>query len=162
MKVAFLAAFSQESMMNNPNRRLNELDWLKALVRFQSDIVRCPECGNEIFINNATTTNCDNCGKPFEVKHTFVLPEYCITAAKNTRVYRCQIGACNADRALDLVCRVMQKKDDPNMQGVMNMTKDTLVGITSSGKSNPIKPGTIVPLKSGITIKAFDSKIIIK
>lgn len=69
MKNIFIDAFSQEAI-KNPNKRVKELHWLKALVRFQSDIVRCPSCANEIFIVDASNTNCDRCGKLYELEYT--------------------------------------------------------------------------------------------
>ena len=39
------------------------------------------------------------------------------------------------------------------------MTKSTLVGVTPSGKTNQVKPGEVIPIKAGISVKAFDGKI---
>lgn len=158
LKDIFNTAFSHDAI-TNPNRRVKYLDWLKVLIRFQSDIVRCPSCGNEIFIINASDTNCDKCQRLFEVKNTLKLSDYSITVAKNTRIYRCQIEVCNAEEALTPVALVVAKKDNPNILGLRNMTKSTLVGVTPSGKTNQVKPGEVIPIKAGISVKAFDGKI---
>lgn len=155
LKDAFLKAFSQEAL-HDPNRRLRELDWLKVLVRFRSDIVRCG-CGNEVFIQNAATTQCESCGKPIVVDHTIRLPEYAITAAKGSRVYRCQLGTCNADEALDPVLLVVAKPD--GAIGVKNMTRQILGAQTPSGKAKQVQPQEIVPFKSGIKLDVFDKTI---
>lgn len=94
-----------------------------------------------------------------EVKNTLKLYEYSITAAKNTRIYKCQLGACNADEALMPIALVITKNDDPYVLGLRNMTKNIVEGTTPSGKINPVKPGEVIPLKKGISIKVFDSKI---
>lgn len=158
VRKTFLKAFSQDAIMD-PNKRVTELSWLKTFVRFQSDIVRCPSCGNEIFINNASSTRCDKCHKLYEVRHTLKLYEYPVTAARNTRVYKCQLGVCNADEALMPAAVVVTKKGDPNVMGLRNMTGETVVGITPSGKINQVRPGDVVPLRRGIKIKAFDGEI---
>ena len=132
---------------------------MKALVRFQSDIVKHP-CGNEIFVQNATTTVCEKCGKPLVINHVIKLPEYKVTAAKSTRIYRCQLGMCNADEALEKV-GVVVAKDTANGQvlGLRNMTPNVLIGITPSGKQNQVKPGDVIPLKAGIKLEVYDSKL---
>lgn len=155
LKDEFLTAFSQQAL-KDPNRRPRELDWLKVLVRFRSDIVKC-SCGNEVFIQNASTTKCDDCGKPVVVKNTIKLPGYSITAAKGSRVYRCQLGTCNADDALNPVALVVAKPD--GTLGVKNMTQNILNALTPSGKSKQIQPQEVIPFKPGIKIEAFDKTI---
>jgi len=158
MKDAFLKAFSQDAL-KNPANRMRELDWLKVLVRFQSDIVRCQSCGNEVFIHNASDTKCDGCGKMLPVINRFKLADYTITAAKGTRIYRCQLGMCNADNALERIGIVIARTDNPNILGFQNASIDTIVGITPSGKQNLVKPGEVVPLKPGIRLEIFNGKI---
>lgn len=163
MKEAFLKAFSSEAL-KDPNRRLRELDWLKVLVRFQSDIVRCPSCGNEIFISDASDTACDNasCGRTYQVERTLDLGDYSITAARGTRVYRCQLGSCNADDALDPVALVVTKKENPSILGLQNKTNDTMVGYTTKGAQNRLAPGGVAPLKPGIVLEVYDGKLAIR
>lgn len=155
LKDEFLTAFSQQAL-KDPNRRPRELDWLKVLVRFRSDIVKC-SCGNEVFVQNASTTKCDACGKPVAVKNTIKLPSYSITAAKGSRVYRCQLGTCNADEALNPVALVVAKAD--GTLGIKNMTKNILNAFTPSGKAKQIKAQETIPFKPGIKIEVFDKTI---
>lgn len=159
IKETFLKAFSQEAI-KEPGRRIREVDWLKVLVRFRSDIVKC-SCGAEVFINNASTTNCDVCSKPLVINHSIKLPEYSITAAKGSRIYKCQLGVCNADDALNPIALVVSK-DDPNILGVKNMTEDTWNAVTPSGNAKQVPPQTIVPFKSGIVFEIQNCKIELK
>lgn len=158
VKDIFIRAFSQEAI-NDPNRRIKELDWLKVLVRFQSDIVRCPFCRNEIFVIGASSTKCDRCGKLYEVKNKLKLYEYSVTAAKKTRIYRCQLGICNAADALNPAADVIEKNGDPNLLGLRNVTNTIVSASTPSGKVNQVKPGEIIPLKAGISVKIFGGSI---
>lgn len=158
IREAFLTAFSQEAI-KHPEKRLRELDWLKVLTRFKSDIVKC-DCGNEVFITNATDTPCDNCHKTLKVNNVFVLPEYSITAAKDTWVYRCQLGICNADEALNPILHVVEKD---GKLGWQNTTPNTIKAITSKGEEKTVAPQAVVPVKAGITIYPLaDKKIEIK
>ena len=72
------------------------------------------------------------------------LPGYSITAAKGSRVYRCQLGTCNADDALNPVALVVAKPD--GTLGVKNMTQNILNALTPSGKSKQIQPQEVIPL----------------
>ena len=160
IKEAFLKAFSQEAF-KNPDRRLREFDWLNVLVRFRSDIVKC-SCGNEVFVLNASSTRCDTCGKIVEIKHKITLPGYSITAAQGTRVYRCQLGLCNIDDALNPVACVTVKNDDPSIIGFKNMTPDILLAKTPSGKIKQVPAHGVVPFKTGIEIEIFNKKVVLE
>jgi len=155
LKNMFCEVFSQK-VLRDPKIRPNEREWLEVLLRFRSDIVKC-SCGNEVFIQNAATTKCDICGKPVVVNNTIKLPAYSITAAKGSRVYRCQLGTCNADDALNPVALVVAKPD--GTLGVKNMTQNILNALTPSGKSKQIQPQEVIPFKPGIKIEAFDKTI---
>lgn len=155
LKDAFLSSFSQQAL-KDPNRRLNELNWLKILVRLRSDIVRC-SCGKDVLIQNTATMKCDACGNLVIVDNIIKLPTYSITAAKGSRVYRCQLGACNADEALIPVLHVVARPD--GVLGVRNMTMNVLKAIFPSGKEKQIAPGEVIPLKAGISIYAYNAEI---
>lgn len=157
LKDEFVRAFSQEAL-KDPSKRIRELYWVNVLTRFRSDIVRC-SCGNEVFVQNATTTKCDNCGKPVVIKHSIKLPEYTMTAVKGSRIYRCQLGMCNADDALTPVGLIVTKPDNPSVLGYKNMLPNIIQATTPSGKVNQVPPKGVVPFKSGIVIEAFDKKI---
>ncbi len=158
IKDAFRSSFSKEAI-KNPNKRLKELDWLNVLVRFQSDIVRCPACKKELFIIDSAPTNCDVCGKLYTFKNSLELSEYSVPVARGTRIYKCQLGVCNAQDALVPIATVIAKNDDPNVLGLMNMTRDTLAGTSPNGRVNPIIPGQVIPIIPGISIKVSDNKI---
>lgn len=160
VKDAFIKALSQDAI-KDPNRRLRELDWLKVLTRFRSDIVRC-SCGSDVFIKNATTTRCDVCGKPMVIDHALELPDYPLTAKNGTHIYRCQLGICNADVALKPVALVVAKKDNPAALGVKNMSDQIWLATTTLGTTRQVPPGEIIPFKSGIAVEVYDSKIVFK
>lgn len=155
---AFYDAFDQQAI-KEPGRRLRELDWLKVLVRFQSDIVRCKSCGGEVFVVDTADTKCDVCGQVLKVDRVLQMNGTRVTAAKGTRIYRCQLGTCNADDALNPVGLVVANKDNPALLGLRNMTNDTILGTAPSGKQNQVKPGAVVPLNPGIKLQVFGSTV---
>ena len=159
IKSAFLKAFSQDAI-KHPEKRLRELDWLKVLTRFKSDIVKC-SCGNEVFISDAKDTICDNCGKMVAVKNVFKLPEYSVTISKGTWIYRCQLGVCNADEALSPIIHVLAKQDGNEVvYGWQNMTNNIVKAVTSKGEARQVAPQQVVPVKAGIKIYPTNETVI--
>lgn len=57
VKAAFQASFSQESLLKGRGRLL-EQDWFNILMRLKSSIVKCPICGEEIFLESDRETIC--------------------------------------------------------------------------------------------------------
>lgn len=158
MKDIFIQAFSHDALMN-PGIRVREVAFQKALVRFQSDIVRCPQCNNEIFVQNASATKCDGCGKMYPVSTKIKLPEYNITAAPKTMIYRCQlVPSCNADEALDRIGMVVQNTKTRQL-GIRNVSNQTIEGVSRSGAKKPVSPGEVVPLLPGIKLIAYEKTI---
>lgn len=90
----FLQAFSQKAL-KKASARPKELDWLRVLTRFRSEIVACPACGNEIFTQDGRSCRCDVCRKPLNIPFRLELEDYSIPAVRNSRIYRCQLGICN-------------------------------------------------------------------
>lgn len=149
----FYTSFNEDAF-TNPMKRVKELEWLKAFTRFRSEIVPCA-CGNEVFIQNASSTICEACNKMVNITHRIQFLDYAMAVSKGARVYRCQLGICNADEALMPIALVVAKGTDPNVLGLKNMTKQIWEAQTPSGKINRVEPGNVVPFLAGIKIKVF-------
>jgi len=150
-----IKAFSKQSLLE-PYKRPCELDWLKVLVRLRNCVVRC-SCGSEMFVDGIGSYKCDCCEETIEIKNALELPTYSIIALKGTRIYRCQVGICNIEEALDPVLHVVAKGD--GTLGVKNMTSDPIKAFTPSRKEKVIEPGMVVPFISGISIVVYDKTI---
>ena len=160
MRRIFESAFSQKALQR-PAARPKEIDWLKVLTRFRSEIVRC-SCGNEIFIEDGKPCRCDGCGKMAVVPYRLVLSEYSIPAIKDSRVYRCQLGVCDANDALNPVAHIVEKKDAPGVFGIRNKTDRRWDAVTTKGVARKVAPDEVIPVKPGITFTIEDEKIIIE
>lgn len=154
MKEIFLKAFSSESLLEHKNR-VTELEWIKALVRFRSDIIYC-DCGNEVFTENAHNTKCDNCGKDIIIKNSIKLKNYNVPAIAGSRIYATQVMTTNQDKALEPVAIVVGKKDNPNMLGIRNLSNLTWDCTTSTGAARTLKNGETAPIKAGIKFRTVD------
>ena len=155
---AFKKSFSREAILN-PSKRLRETDWLKVLTRFESEIVKC-DCGNEIFIHYASDTKCEKCGRIYNVKHKLKLPEYSLTIARGTWLYRCQLGSCNDTEALNPILHsVYVISNGKKVLCLKNEMGKELKAITTSGNVRMVKPNELVPVLTGIKFIVFDKEI---
>lgn len=150
MRDIFVRAFSHDAL-TNPQTRPTEKDWLKALVRFRSDMITC-SCGNEVFTEGGAGAVCDACGKPVRSACRLKLKdlEYSIPLVYDTRLYRVQVGVCNADEALDPIAQVVRSGGSKPVLGLRNASKQSWNAITSKGDRRPVAPGEVIPIKPGI------------
>lgn len=161
MKDLFLKAFSQEAIAD-PGARPTELQWIQHLVRFRSGILRC-RCGAEVPTEDGEPATCSRCNTSIRVpfRLTFTANAYSIPGIPDSRIYRCQLGTCNADNALMPVGRVLAKKSDPKQVGIRNLTDTYWNAETPSGKLKKVMPEEVVPLKNGIKLLVESEKIVI-
>ncbi|MBO6254857.1 MAG: hypothetical protein J6O49_14620, partial [Bacteroidaceae bacterium] len=161
MKDLFLSAFSRESI-DHPGKRPTELNWIQTLVRFRSEILRC-RCGADVLTENGASTVCGKCASKLSVPFLlrFSNSQYSIPGLPGSRVYRCQIGPCNADDALKPVGKVLAKQSDISVLGLRNLTDKHWDAETPSGKSRKVIPREVVPMKKGIKISIENETITI-
>ena len=159
MQRIFLKAFSQEAFQK-PSARPKEIDWLKVLTRFRSEIVAC-SCGNEIFTQQGKPCKCEECRRETKIPFRLDLDEYSIPAVKDTRIYRCQLGVCDEKEALSPVAHIVEKKDAPGVLGIRNRSGKRWDAVTSKGTARKVEPDEVIPLKDGIKFTVFDSTVTI-
>lgn len=159
MRKVFLTAFSQKALQN-PAARPKEIEWLNALTRFRSNIVPC-SCGNEVFVPNGNSCKCDSCGRTLSISYRLELRDYAVPAVKDARIYRCQLGVCDAKDALQPVAHILEKKDSPGVFGIRNKTQHHWDAVTSKGTSRKVAPDEVVPVKPGISFMIENEKITI-
>ena len=159
MREMMLKFFSQKSL-KNPNRRPSESDWIRVLVRFRSEIVRC-SCGNEVFTSFGAPRFCECCGKRISPELYLKLSGYAIPAIRDTRLYKCQTCVCNASEERDLVTVVDPMRQDPNVLVLRNVSSGAWDAVTSNGTNRRVPPGAVIPLKEGISFKANSETITI-
>lgn len=162
IKEFFLNAFSQKAI-KNPGARPTEISWIQLLVRFRSEIIRC-QCGADIFIKNGESTVCSKCKKQMHIPYCLNLTgcDYKVPGVPDSRIYRCQLGSCNAKEALNPVGRVLANQANPNQFGIRNLTQKYWNAETPSGKDRKVAPQEIVPLISGIKLFVESETIIIE
>lgn len=136
MQQMFQRAFSQKALLE-PRYRPKEIEWVRELVRLRSEVVACPHCGTETFLEDAQPRKCANpdCGCTVRVNMGIEVPRgiiakghyvpYIIPVANDTRIYRCQVGALNANNALDPVVWMLAANDETGTIVMKNVSKQS-------------------------------------
>ncbi len=152
----FLKSFSKKAF-EKPSARPSEKEWLNVLTRFRSDIISC-SCGNEVFTKNGENCRCDSCGKRLSIPFKLTFSQYSIPAMKGSRIYRCQLGVCNQDVALEPIASVVENKSTGAL-GIKNKSGKRWDAVTSKGVARKVAPDEVIPLKNGITFTIDDSTV---
>ncbi len=167
MQDIFRRAFCRHAF-ENPNARPMEMEWIRTLARFRSDIIACPVCEqsgrhNDIFTENGQGCTCDLCGAKVPLPHRLEFSDYSVPALLGSRIYRCQLGICNAEEALNSVAQIGHNDPArPTSLSIKNLTAGTWDAVTPSGKSKAVAPGEFIPLMDGIRFAILGEQITIR
>lgn len=143
MQDMFTRAFSKTAL-KNPSRRPSELEWIRELTRFRSEVVGCT-CGNEVFMQDARPVTCDNpgCGREVRVPLRAELSGYSLPFVDDMRLYRCQTCVCNADVALDPLAWVTGAVGRADVLGIENISSEPWT-VSQGASSLVVQPGRTV------------------
>lgn len=164
MKDSFQVAFGQRSILD-PTHRLREIDWLKVLIRFRNDIVLCPNCGNDVLLDDTLDALCDTCGHIWNINSKLHFENSCIPVTQGSIIYRYNFGACDAGEAANAVGVIVASKKFPNVLFFYNRSAASMYGVLPKMVGSvevTIQPGDVMPLRKGAKVYAFDGMFEVK
>ena len=132
---AFQQSFSQESLLNGKNRLL-ENEWFNILARLKSSIVRCPHCGEEMFLESDKISVCQSCKKSVKAVGYLKFPkranrEVTVPIFKGALLYDYHINSASED--FDTEVAVVLEK--PGKFGLKNDSKIKWLITAPGGKT---------------------------
>jgi hypothetical protein len=95
---------------------------MRELARLRSEVVACPKCGRETFLEDAHSRKCanPNCDATVGVYMGIEVPlgsiesgrfvPYVIPVAHDSRIYKCQTGEIDPQHALDCTVRMFVER----------------------------------------------------
>jgi len=142
LKEAFVKAFGKE-LMQNPQIRIIEQDWLRLFIRMRSEVYKC-SCGEVYFAEPVNPNPCPGC------KKQNLFPMYLKTQRYNVAVHqRTKLYACHTQKGCDdfetLTGEVAASGGDFMLK---NVSKETW-HVTDAEE---VAPGSSFKLKNGTTI----------
>lgn len=150
LRNAFIEQFSEDKL-RNPNARMIEQEWEKIISRVRDELVVCPHCHEETFVDmDDNNHKCINCGKDIDTSKQLKLNNRNLILTANTKLY---IDNDNIpDAEVDFF------PSDKNLLVIRNLTQSSWNVDTPSGKVKVVKPNDFLPILNGLKI-SFGSSI---
>ena len=150
LRNTFIEQFSEEKLRNS-NSRMIEQEWEKIISRVRDELVVCPHCHEETFVDmDANNHKCINCGKDIDTTKQLKLNNRNLVLTAGTKLY---IDNDNIpDAEVDFF------PSDKNLLVIRNLTSSSWNVDTPSGKVKVVKPKEFLPILNGLKI-SFGSSI---
>jgi len=161
LQEAFIQSFAEG--MKNPNARLPENEWQKVLVRLRDELLSCPSCKDDIFLNRAAkgdTIKC-LCGHSYSYPLRLRLEKYNVPLFPGVKLYACHTQGGNDDYAA-VTGEVIMNKNNPALWGIKNLSGDSWYMTPENGEGKSIDKGSVIPITSNLDIqfKEITGKIV--
>ena len=150
LKQTFIEQFDRQKLQN-PSERMAEIDWLKPLMRVRDELVVCPNCHEDTFIDtNNVSHKCINCGYDIDISKRLKLGARSLILTPHTKLY------IDNDNIPDGEVGVFP--NDKEKYFIRNLTPSSWHIDTPSGKVKVVNPNDIMPVLDGLKI-SFGSSI---
>ncbi len=143
LRDTFIEQFSDEKL-RNPNTRLIEMRWKDIINKVRDEMVACPHCGYETFVEVAdSSSKCMNCGKTIDTSLRLLLGSREVPLTSKTEIF------IDTDNIPDGKVAV----DSGGTMLIQNVSPDAWIVETASGKIKQVDPQGYMPAKPGLKIK---------
>lgn len=143
LRDTFIEQFSDEKL-RNPNTRLIEMRWKDIINKVRDEMVACPHCGYETFVEVAdSSSKCMNCGKTIDTSLRLLLGSREVPLTSKTEIF------IDTDNIPDGKVAV----DPGGTMLIQNVSPDAWIVETASGKIKQVDPQGYMPAKPGLKIK---------
>lgn len=150
LKEAFMEQFSKEKLQN-PTTRMIEQEWQKIITRVRDELVICPNCHEEAFVDmNTGNHKCMNCGSEIDASKQLKIGTRNLILTPKTKLY------IDNDNIPD--GEVDYFPTDKNLLVIRNLATSAWHIDTPSGKVKVVEPNTFMPILNGLKI-SFGSSI---
>ena len=152
----FIKSFSEELMLKDRNKRLIEKDWIDALIKFKSSIIKCEKCGEETFVSNIGENKCIECGNSFSVNNQIILGNIKLPLYPGVKIMLWQIAWTNNDIYSEFG-EVVRNKQEIDLIGIKNKSKNIWQVQINENELKALEPNKVVPIKKGFKIQFLSS-----
>lgn len=143
LRDTFIEQFSN-GKLRNPNTRLIEMRWKDIINKVRDEMVACPHCGYETFVEVAdSSSKCMNCGKTIDTSLRLLLGSREVPLTSKTEIF------IDTDNIPDGKVAV----DSGGTMLIQNVSPDAWIVETASGKIKQVDPQGYMPAKPGLKIK---------
>lgn len=151
LRKAFIEQFDQFHLQN-PQTRMIEREWKKVIEKVRDQLVICPHCHNESFIDlDKGTSYCMECGYQIDVSCKMILGNRKLVLTEGTKLY------LNDDNVPEAI--VESAPEEASRLAIRNLTNAIWNVITASGRLRTLPPNELFPVRNGIKI-SFPSGVL--
>lgn len=151
LRRTFVEQFDQ-SHIHNPMTRMIEREWKKVIEKVRDQLVICPHCHNESFVDlDKRSFGCMECGCQINVSHRLNLGKRSLVLTDRTKLY------LNEDNAPEAI--VESVTEGPSRLAIRNLTQYNWNVTTASGRLKILQPNALLPVLNGIKI-SFPSNVV--
>ena len=153
LRELFIQSFT--TGLSQPNRRITEKQWMDVFANMTCGIVRCSDCGAEIFYDGnkaaiGVAHTCWNCGQAVQTLSSLVIGKSAVLLTSDMKIYSHHV---KGDYDMSTVCgKVVRNPNNPNMWGIMNESSDNWTYIKKDGTQMPLAPGKSAAMARGARI----------
>lgn len=158
MKAKFESAFSQKAL-KNPSSRPIELEWLKCLARWDAEIEKCDNCGNDFTSAVETKNACPICGHMNSLKYYIEFEGKNYTVQAGNMIRRC-LGNIMDNALLSPITTFISKSGNKQCIGIKNCGGDSWMCFNGE-KKRILEPGRIIQIFDGLRVKTLFGTITI-
>lgn len=142
LQETFVREFSQECL-KNPEKRMIEQNWEKIIAQVRDQLVICPSCGEETFVETETAIGkCINNGCKIDISNRLVLNNRSLPLTPKTEIF------VDYDNQPDAIVTT----DGNGVMLLKNISPDKWTVETPSGKVKLVEPQGIMPVKEGLKV----------
>ncbi len=160
IQTLFERSFSRDAMVGKDvEHRVMEKDWEEAFINLKGSVMKCPFCGNEIFINPALQKQkCIHCGKIIERPLMLKVKKYTAVLVEGAKLYACHVKHDSSDFRT-VMGEVVSNKTNPKLLGLKNCSGFAWEAILPNGDRKPYEEGKVFKLGAGLKINLGNGNI---
>jgi serine/threonine protein kinase len=141
--------------LREPNKRVTENQWLEAFANLTSGIVKCGNCGAEVFYDEKksaanVTHTCWNCKKDIALPIAIEIGKSIVLLNSGAKLYSHHIKG-DFDMAT-IAGSLAQNPGNPALWGIRNDTAENWTYIKADGTQIPVAPGKSAAIAKGAKI----------
>ena len=153
LKDLFTQAFTVG--LKSPARRVTENKWLEVFGNMMSEIIICPNCGAEVFLdegkeNLGVAHTCWNCQSSVTIPASIVIGKSRVIINQSTKIYKHHLK--NDGDMETVIGSISINPNNPNLWGIKNETRENWTYIKADGMQVPVSSGKSAAIANGAKI----------
>lgn len=151
VKEAFARAFSKDVMLKKAPRII-EKEWLDIFFRLKADLIKCPNCNEEMFASDGPESKCFECEKQLLRWNALETRSYHVPLFIGSKLYLRHVDS-SEDDINSVIGEVIANKKNPSLYGIRNLSTLNWKVNLPDETQRAVAPNEVAPVQSGFVIE---------